>query len=168
MCGLSLVCTVALAGCGDGASSVPEKRSVKPVDPLIGLTPERLNEFAETLRLVVVDPNEDAAAIAVARGWTITEWTTLYSRAQAIVEAGSFDAMLDEARKRLKQMESARAQYEHVVAADGPQAQNAERAIQALDGGLTSVRRTLESAELLRPGGKLIEARVSELEELMQ
>ena len=168
-----LVLTISLAACGNeggsapnsGASNTPGQGAQTVVHPLATLTAERLDAYIDTLRAAAADPdkNKDDVDIAVERGWSIGEWQRLDGAVMAVAAEG-YEQMLE--RQRTKSKEA----REQIADAESRLATTSEDNRQRLEWLIVNLRsvvamwdQTLADADVLRPGGNLVESRLADI-----
>lgn len=166
-----LMLTIFLAACGNegasapdtGASNTPGPGAQTVSHPLATLTAERLDAYIDILRAAAVDPDKDNGEIAMERGWSIGEWISL-DTAVADVAAEGYEQMLERQRTKSKEAREQIADYESRLAraseGDRPMI---EQSVAILRNAVAGWEQTLADADVLRPGGNLVESRLADI-----
>lgn len=175
-----LVLTISLAACGNeggsgsasdsGASNTPGQGAQTVSHPLATLTAERLDAYIDILRAAAADPDKDDVDIAVERGWSIAEWQRLDGAVMAVAAEG-YEQMLERQRTKSKEAREQIAEYESLLAtASEGDRQMTEGDRQWIEGLIPRLRgvvamwdQTLADADVLRPGGNLVESRLADI-----
>lgn len=173
-----LVLTISLAACGNeggsapdsGASNTPGQGAQTVSHPLATLTAERLDAYIDILRAAAADPDKDDVDIAVERGWSTVEWQRLDGAVMAVAAEG-YEQMLERQRKKSIEARERIADYESQLAtASEGDRQMTEGDRQWIEGLIPRLRgvvamwdQTLADADVLRPGGNLVESRLADI-----
>ena len=174
-----LVLTISLAACGNeggsapdsGASNTPGQGAQTVSHPLATLTAERLDAYIDILRAAAADPDKERdirtglndVDIAVERGWSIGEWQRLDMAVMAVAAEG-YEQMLERQRTKSKEAREQIADYESrlATASEGDR-RMIEGLIPNIRNAVAGWDQTLADADVLRPGGNLVESRLADI-----